>query len=53
MASGSYYPSCGAGRIYVRSWFPQEKPRAIVQIVHGIGEHGGRYDAFASWLNAS
>ena len=28
-----------------------EKPKAIMQIVHGSAEHASRYDHFAKWLN--
>ena len=33
------------------SWLPKEKPVAVMQIVHGMQEHAGRYDKFARWLN--
>ena len=36
--------------LYVRHW-PCGGPRAVIQIVHGMAEHGGRYDAFARFLN--
>ena len=36
---------------FVRAWLPQGRPRACVQIVHGMAEHGGRYARFASALN--
>ncbi len=29
-----------------------ERPRAVVQINHGMGEHAGRYQRFADFLNA-
>jgi acylglycerol lipase len=29
--------------IYYQCWLPDGEPRAVVLIVHGIGEHGGRY----------
>ncbi|MEJ2249959.1 MAG: lysophospholipase [Candidatus Lokiarchaeota archaeon] len=32
-----------AFRIFYQSWLPDEKPKAIIQIVHGFGEHSGRY----------
>lgn len=32
------------------SW-AAENPVAVVQIVHGMMEHAGRYDHFARWLN--
>ena len=36
--------------IYYREWLPARKPRAVVQVVHGAAEHGGRYDRFAKAL---
>jgi acylglycerol lipase len=30
-----------------RNWRPVGKPKAIILIVHGIGEHSGRYDSWA------
>lgn len=51
MIGDIYYDSCGMGRIRARIWEPEGNIRAIVQIVHGIAEHVGRYDAFARWLN--
>ena len=44
----TFHDSYGV-RIHTRSWVPGE-PRGVVQIAHGIGEHSGRYDAFASAL---
>lgn len=32
-------------------WDDVPKPRAVVQILHGMAEHIGRYDAFARFLN--
>lgn len=32
--------------IFTYSWVP-ERPRGVVQIAHGIGEHAGRYEHFA------
>ncbi|SFA89701.1 Lysophospholipase, alpha-beta hydrolase superfamily [Lentibacillus halodurans] len=38
-------------KIYVKKWFtPENKPKAIVQIAHGMAEHIGRYDDFADFL---
>lgn len=36
---------------FVRAWLPVKPPRACVQIVHGLSEHGGRYARFATALN--
>ena len=30
-------------KFYVRSWVPDKKPKAVVVLVHGLGEHIGRY----------
>lgn len=38
---------------FVRGWMPDRPPRACVQIVHGMSEHGGRYARFAAALNAA
>ena len=38
--------------IYVHEWLVDE-PRAVVQIVHGMAEHAGRYAQFAQFLNES
>ena len=37
-------------RMYTYFFIPDSKPKAIVQIVHGLGEHAGRYSEFASKL---
>ncbi len=37
--------------IYVHEWTEAENPVGIVQILHGMAEHAGRYDAFARFLN--
>jgi alpha-beta hydrolase superfamily lysophospholipase len=29
--------------LYYQSWSPDSEPKAFVAIVHGVGEHGGRY----------
>ena len=36
-----------------RVWKPEGQPKAIVQIVHGMAEHIGRYDRMARALNAA
>lgn len=30
-------------KFFVRSWVPDKKPKAVVALVHGHGEHTGRY----------
>lgn len=36
--------------LYVQWWYPQDSPKAIVVIIHGSCEHGGRYEHLASYL---
>jgi alpha-beta hydrolase superfamily lysophospholipase len=46
------YPSTdGVHQIAACEWLPQGKPKAVVQIVHGVAEHMGRYDQAARFLN--
>lgn len=39
--------------IYTRLWDDVAQPRGVVQICHGLGEHSGRYEDFARFLNAN
>ena len=40
-------------RLLGRRWLPDGAPRAIVQIAHGLAEHGARYARLAGALNAA
>ena len=42
--------SDGKTKLHVNIWAPEEAPRAVLQIVHGMEEHIGRYDEFARFL---
>jgi len=50
MREDIYFDSCGAGRIHACVWQGEDAPKAVVQIVHGIGEHVLRYDEYAEYL---
>ena len=50
MRTDHWYPSCGGGMIHYCRWTPEGKPRAVLQIVHGITEYVERYDVFAGFL---
>ena len=39
-------------RAWLHAWLPEGQPKAVVQIVHGMAEHAGRYARFAAVLNA-
>ena len=30
-------------KIYVRSWAPESRPRAVIVVCHGVNSHGGQY----------
>ena len=45
-----YFDSCGHGEICAHIWCGEEKPKAVVQIVHGIAEHALRYEEYAEYL---
>lgn len=38
-------------KIYAQAWEPETAPKAVVCLVHGLGEHGGRYTYVAETLN--
>ncbi len=40
-------------RKYVYRWWPEDRPWANVGIIHGLGEHGGRYHPLAESLAAA
>jgi alpha-beta hydrolase superfamily lysophospholipase len=44
--------SIGGLKIFVRSWLPEGKPRALVVIVPGFNSHGGQYVDVATQLAA-
>ena len=52
MKTDFYYGSCCKGRIHACCWLPEGKPKAVVQIVHGIAEFVERYEDFANYLNS-
>jgi len=39
--------------IYARGWEPEQKPKAVVCLVHGHGEHIARYEHVAAALTAA
>ena len=52
MRTDGWYPSCGAGSIHYSKWTPEGEPKAVLQIVHGISDHIGRYGLFAQEMAA-
>ena len=48
----SYPSSDGIHAVHAREWVPEGAPRGVVQLVHGVAEHIGRYDQAARFLAA-
>lgn len=40
-----------AGRLHLHAFLPDGEPSAVLQVIHGMAEHGGRYAAVARALN--
>jgi acylglycerol lipase len=40
-------------KLHLRTWAPDSSPKAVVCLVHGLGEHSGRYDHVAARLKKS
>lgn len=47
----SYFKSHDGKKIFLHKWDEVENPIGIIQIFHGMAEHGARYDDFANFLN--
>ena len=51
MKNDFYYPSKdGITTIHAIEWIPEEKPRAVLQLCHGMCEYINRYDEFAQFM---
>jgi len=50
MSESSFLSSDGRTTLYCREYRPEGEAAGIVQLVHGLAEHVGRYDAFALFL---
>ncbi|HSG28887.1 MAG TPA: lysophospholipase [Candidatus Krumholzibacterium sp.] len=51
MSTGNSITATDGLRLYLRSWAPAGDVRAKVVLIHGLGEHGGRYGHLAGALN--
>ncbi len=51
MDSEPFVLRSGAGQLQAQAWIPTGKLRAGIAIVHGQGEHIGRYASFAQFFN--
>ena len=48
--SGKYLQIDSKYKIFLREWLPNQKSEKNVFIIHGLGEHSGRYEDFAKNL---
>jgi acylglycerol lipase len=37
--------------IFFQTWKPENSPKATILLIHGLGEHSGRYEHVADWFN--
>lgn len=51
MQEFTFLSSDGKTNLHAMEWLPEGKPRAVLQIVHGVAEHIARYEGFAKFLN--
>lgn len=44
------FKACRDSNIYYQCWLPDDELRAVLLVVHGMGEHGGRYMNYVDHL---
>ena len=49
-AAATWLTMADGQRLFLRDW-PKAQARGAVLIVHGLGEHSGRYELLAQWFN--
>jgi alpha-beta hydrolase superfamily lysophospholipase len=52
-SSSLQLPAADGVAVFVYRWLPATPPKAVVQIVHGLAEHAGRYARLAQSLTAA
>lgn len=45
-----FIPSSDGLKLFYRQWIPEEEPKKILCIIHGHGEHSGRYEYVAEFM---
>jgi alpha-beta hydrolase superfamily lysophospholipase len=51
--SETYWPAAGNLSLFSRHWQPAGETKAVVCLVHGLGEHSGRYQHVATALTTA
>lgn len=47
-----HFTGANGQEIFTWCWNVPQKPRGIIQIIHGMAEHAGRYADFAGYMNS-
>jgi len=51
MTSNSFHLNCISGiKLFAQEWLPKENPKAIIILIHGMGEHSSRYEHVAQFF---
>lgn len=51
MQDNEFYIQSGSGtKVYAKSWIPDKNPIAVLAVMHGFGDHIGRYENFAAFF---
>ncbi|MDP4226692.1 MAG: alpha/beta hydrolase, partial [Bacteroidota bacterium] len=37
-------------KLFAQSWQTKEKPKVVINLIHGLGEHSGRYSQWSEWF---
>ena len=47
-----YFKSCTGQEVYAKKWIREDRKeyKGVIQLVHGMQEHIGRYNEFANFL---
>jgi len=48
--SEGYFIDSRKHRIFYQAWLPEPPPKAVLLVVHGLGEHSGRYAGLAEYF---
>ena len=47
--SESMHTARDGAQLYWQEWLPEGTPRAVIVLIHGLGEHSGRFARRRSW----
>jgi alpha-beta hydrolase superfamily lysophospholipase len=50
--TSGHFEGYNACQLFYQTWLPEKSPRAVLAMVHGVGEHCGRYNNLVDYLVA-